>query len=250
MNGRRVKTVDIHAHVAFPEAMVLMGLPFRQPFLAMAPDRIKAMDEQGLVCTSSHVQYERLQHEFDKAVVETKTLGAKYVICPWIPHTGDAFTREDALKAAADFNRIAKAGSDAGLRFGYHCHGYEFVPSTEGTLFDTLAQNSDPKLVGFQIDVFHALNGGADPVALITKHDGRIRSLHIKDMRKGFTPHQGSAGAPPDADVPIGTGQVDWPAVLRAAMKSGATEYYIEDESTDPWGHIPQSVAYLEGLKL
>ena len=45
----------------------------------------------------------------------------------------------------------------------------------------------------------------------------------------------------------LGTGQVDWPAVLRAAMKAGGALYYLEDESADPWGHIPQSVEYLSG---
>ena len=33
-------------------------------------------------------------------------------------------------------------------------------------------------------------------------------------------------------------------------MKAGASLYYIEDESADPWGHIPQSVTYLRTLKL
>src|SRR5262249_19932714 len=47
-NGRRIKTVDIHAHVAFPDAMALMNVRINPPSLAMAPDRIKAMDEQGI----------------------------------------------------------------------------------------------------------------------------------------------------------------------------------------------------------
>jgi hypothetical protein len=38
--------------------------------------------------------------------------------------------------------------------------------------------------------------------------------------------------------------------VLRAAVKAKAALYYLEDESADPWGHIPQSVKYLRGLKL
>jgi hypothetical protein len=40
------------------------------------------------------------------------------------------------------------------------------------------------------------------------------------------------------------------PAVLRAAMKAGVKLYFIEDESADPWQHIPQSVTYLEQLVL
>ena len=62
--------------------------------------------------------------------------------------------------------------------------------------------------------------------------------------------HAGGLGALAGVVGGVGTGQIDWPAVLRAAMKAGATEYYVEDESTDPLTHIPQSVAYLQGLKL
>src|SRR5438105_3000229 len=53
--GRRVKTVDVHAHCAVPEAMALMnlkigGLTYR-PELHMATEvavRLRAMDEQGI----------------------------------------------------------------------------------------------------------------------------------------------------------------------------------------------------------
>jgi hypothetical protein len=34
------------------------------------------------------------------------------------------------------------------------------------------------------------------------------------------------------------------------ATKAGASLHYIEDESADPWGHIPKSVEYLSTLKL
>src|SRR3982074_404172 len=48
VNGRRVKTVDIHAHCAFPEAMALMGLQVKPDSLVMGPARIAAMDRQGI----------------------------------------------------------------------------------------------------------------------------------------------------------------------------------------------------------
>src|SRR5262245_13463726 len=48
VNGRRVKTVDVHAHVAFPDAMALMGLKPTPTNLVMGDDRIRAMDEQGI----------------------------------------------------------------------------------------------------------------------------------------------------------------------------------------------------------
>jgi aminocarboxymuconate-semialdehyde decarboxylase len=50
VNGRRVKTVDVHAHCSIPEAMALMNLKVAPETLLMskASDRIRAMDEQGI----------------------------------------------------------------------------------------------------------------------------------------------------------------------------------------------------------
>jgi aminocarboxymuconate-semialdehyde decarboxylase len=50
VSGRRVKTVDVHAHCAVPEAMALMGLTVSPSSLLLArPDeRLRAMDAQGI----------------------------------------------------------------------------------------------------------------------------------------------------------------------------------------------------------
>ncbi len=50
VNGRRVKTIDVHAHCAVPEAIALMGRTMERPTLLMsrAQDRLRAMDEQGI----------------------------------------------------------------------------------------------------------------------------------------------------------------------------------------------------------
>ena len=208
-----------------------------------------ALDGAGLRCQSAHMGFERLRDDAAGAFAEAKALGANWVVCPWISHDKE-FTREDALTSADVFNKVAAAAEAAGLRFAYHCHGYEMLPSPEGTRFDTLAQNTDPRRVMFQVDVFHTLHGGADPVALINRYAARVKSLHLKDLKKGVAITKGTGTATPDVDVPLGTGQVDWPAVLRAATKAGAALYYVEDESADPWGHIPQSLQYLKSLRL
>lgn len=48
VNGRRVKTVDVHAHVAFPEGMAMLKRPLDPPSRTSLADRIRAMDEQGI----------------------------------------------------------------------------------------------------------------------------------------------------------------------------------------------------------
>ncbi len=212
-----------------------------------AADFRKALDAAGLRCQSAHMGYERLRDDAAGAFAEARSMGATWVVCPWIPHD-KGFTREVTLAAVDVFNRVGAAAKAAGLRFAYHCHGYEFVPSSEGTLFDTLAGATDPQQVAIQVDVFHTYHGGADPAALITKLGSRVTSLHLKDLKKGAPVIAGAGVGTPDIDVPVGSGQIDMPAVLTAARKAGTALYYVEDESATPLANIPKSVAWLQAF--
>lgn len=72
--------------------------------------------------------------------------------------------------------------------------------------------------------------------------------MHVKDMKKGV---QGDLSGKSDVrnDVAIGTGQMNWPAILAAAAKAGVKYYFIEDESPTVTEQIPQSLRYLEKVK-
>src|SRR6185295_1664684 len=49
VKGRRVRTVDVHAHCAVPEAMAMAGEEMQPALLMSRPvDRLRAMDEQGI----------------------------------------------------------------------------------------------------------------------------------------------------------------------------------------------------------
>jgi aminocarboxymuconate-semialdehyde decarboxylase len=48
VNGKRIKAVDVHAHCHIPEAVALAGQKVNLPALVIGPERIKAMDEQGI----------------------------------------------------------------------------------------------------------------------------------------------------------------------------------------------------------
>jgi aminocarboxymuconate-semialdehyde decarboxylase len=48
VSGRRVRTVDVHAHCVIPEAMALMGAKYAPATLDMANDRLGVMDAQGI----------------------------------------------------------------------------------------------------------------------------------------------------------------------------------------------------------
>ena len=71
--------------------------------------------------------------------------------------------------------------------------------------------------------------------------------MHVKDLRKGVT-GDFTGATPVENDVALGSGQINIPAVLKAAKKSAIQYYYIEDESKEVNLQVPVSLAYLKSL--
>ncbi len=216
----------------------------------LTPDDFrKQLEARGLKAISGHFQYEALNKDIGTVIKEAKALGLQYVACPWIPHEIASFGEADARKAAADFNKWGEALKKEGITFAYHPHGYEFRPHNGGTLFDILVSDTKPEFVAFEMDVFWVVHPGANPVQLLEKHPNRWVLMHLKDIRKGARTGVYTGQADKADDVVLGTGQVEWPAVLAAAHKAGVKHYFIEDESPTVESQIPASLKYLETLR-
>lgn len=215
-------------------------------------DFAKELQARKLTVVAAHAGYEAFHKDTAKVIADAKVLGAKYVIIPWLPHDKEkGFSADDARGVAADFNTWGEACRAAGLQFGFHPHGFEFKADAAGvTPFDIIARETKAELVTFEIDVFWVFHAGQDPVKLMEKYPDRWRLMHVKDIRKGAVTGLSTGSAPPTDKVAVGDGQIDWPAVLRAAAKAGVKHYFIEDEGVQPLKEIPASVAYLKSLKL
>ena len=216
----------------------------------LTPGQFRAqLDAHGLKAVSSHFPYESLQADLPRVIAEAKALGSTNVVVPGIPHHG-IFDAAAARKAAADFNAWGEALQAAGIRLLYHPHGGEFEPLPGGgTGFEVLMKETDPRFVSFEMDVFWIAYAGEDPVAQLAKYPGRWKMFHLKDLRRGAKTGVFSGHAPIGDFVAIGTGQIDWPAVLAAGRKAGIEYSFIEDESADPAGNVPPSVRYLDSIK-
>lgn len=215
----------------------------------MTPEAFRMeLDRAGLRATAMHVPYERLRDSMEVVFEEAQTLGATDVGVAWIPHEAP-FTPELARSTAADFNRWGAAAREHGLRFYYHNHGYEFRPASDGTIpFDVLMEETDPQTVFYEMDVFWTVHPGVDPVELLRRYPDRWKLMHVKDMAAGTATGDFSGGAPAEAQVVVGTGQIAFPSILAAADEVGVEKYYVEDETTDPIGNIPQTLDYLQGV--
>ena len=205
------------------------------------------LERRGLVPIGKHFPYGRLQSDIDGVIREAKALGIPYVGCAWIDHK-NPFDEKQCRAAAAVFNRAGAELAKHGLKFYYHNHGYEFQPFGQGTLFDLLVAETDPKNVYFQMDVLWTVLPGQDPAKLLAKYPNRWLLLHLKDLKKGVPLGSLTGGTALTNDVALGTGQVKWPALFQAAQKAGVKYYFIEDESPTVVEQIPQSLRFLESL--
>ena len=210
---------------------------------------LKLLKENNLTIVAIGANFDSLAVNPQKIADRAKALGAKQVICYWIPHTGDDFTLDDAKKGVAVFNQAGEVLRKNGLALGYHAHGYEFRPYEDGTLFDYIAKNMDKRYANFQMDVFWIKESGTDPVALLNKYPDRFISMHLKDRLQG-TPDSKTGHADVEkANVVLGTGDVDIEAIVKAGHKAGIRHFFIEDESSRQWEQVPQSIAYLKTIR-
>lgn len=209
------------------------------------------LDEAGLSATAMHTGYERLRDSLEVVLDEAEVLGAEYVGTAWIPRPpNQPFDADFAREVAEEFNAWGAAASRRGIQFFYHVHGYEFQPEADGTVpFDELVAATDPDHVAYEIDVFWVALPGVDPVELLRKYPDRWALMHVKDMRVGTPRNDHSGAAPEETNVAVGEGQLDYPAVLRAAQEIGLARYYIEDETTDPMANIPTSIRFMETVQ-
>jgi sugar phosphate isomerase/epimerase len=188
-------------------------------------------------------------YDLAACIKDVQALGSKYMVMPYL-------MPQERPKDAAGFEALAKALNTAGeqikkagMQLCYHNHAFEFAPLPDGRrAFDVMMGAADPALVKLELDVFWVSVAGADPVALINQYAGRIALMHLKDKMKG-APQSFSEGVPPQTFVEVGSGALDFPAILKAAAAAKVEHYFVEqDQSPDPLASLKKSYDYLRSL--
>jgi sugar phosphate isomerase/epimerase len=215
-------------------------------------DQRKLYDAMGLKWESIHAGGDGLRNTPEATIAEAKSVGIKNITCsfPLYPVDRAAIMAGPGLegwKQNADvFNKIGGLCKAAGMTFNYHNHNLEFRKVGETVPYDLLLKETDPALVGMEMDIGWVIAGGADPVAYLTKSPSRFASVHIKDLKKDGIPNTNGKMI----SAIIGQGIADWskllPAIKRAAVKTAFLEIE-EPYDPSPIGMVQASAAYLKG---
>lgn len=189
------------------------------------PEALKAdLDRNGLTMASSHMGLDDIEADPARALATARLLGMEAVFAPFVM-PDDRPTDADGWRAFG--KRIAKAGKpfkDAGIKFGWHNHDFEFVALSTGEMPIDLIAEADASLM-LELDLGWVARAGLDPVTWIEKYAGRIAAAHVKDIAPA------GECAEEDGWADVGQGVLDWAAIHTALQTAGVDHYVIEHDN-------------------
>ena len=207
-------------------------------FSEKTPAELKAMlDEIGLPSPSSHMGYDKFKDDLPFVIQTAKTLQTDYVIVPYMAE--NLRSLEDWKRHAAVFNTAGEKLADEGVRFAYHNHQFEFDDlGGDTTAMEVLMNETDPRFVDFQLDIFWTNLASVDVPDLMRKYPGRFKLSHIKDLKgdpkAALTMSYEDIGAKLMKNV--GEGETDFEAMFALNDISGM-EYFVaeHDQPKQPY---------------
>jgi len=205
-----------------------------------AAEAREMLDEAGLKAPLTHRPWDEIRDRTDECIGFHQTLGAELVAVGSIPgeyrREGLDGFRRFVDEAKAPIERLGRAG----LMFAYHNHAFEFerMPPRGETPFETMMKRGSADFL-FEIDTYWVVHAGIDLADLIERLHGRIPMIHVKDK------------ALVDGEIrmaPVGEGNLNWDAILRACEAAGTELYAVEQDDCygrDPFDCLASSYGFL-----
>lgn len=224
------------------------------------PEKVKELCEEiGLVPLSAHVPFQELTADPEGTVERYRKAGCRYIVIPYLTeeYRPGAEKFDDVLKYARLLGEICARN---GMALQYHNHDFEFAKIDGEYALDVLYREVGPELLQTQIDTCWVNVAGEDPCAYVRRYAGRIPTVHLKDFagRKAGRMYGliGMEDTEEKSDTfefrPLGKGLQDIPAIVKAAIESGAQWLIVEQDEPsmglDRMACAKASMEYLAGV--
>ncbi|MEU3269609.1 sugar phosphate isomerase/epimerase [Saccharomonospora sp. NPDC006951] len=202
-----------------------------------SPTEFRAMlDRAGLRAVLTHLSLDAIRGDWQRELDDAHVLGVEYVVVPSLP--GSLQNPAGYRQVASEFNVAGEAARAAGLEFLYHNHGFDFDTVGGEVLYDILLDDTDPRYVGFELDLYWIVHAGYDPVAYFRRAPGRFPVLHVKDR------------AVDGSFADLGYGTIDFPRIFGERRYSRTKEYVVEhDQPVSPLLTAKRGYRYLRTVR-
>ncbi len=189
------------------------------------------LEKNGLAADSAFAPSMKITGMVDQIVRHARALRTDVVRTDSIP--AEWAQSEQGFRDYADvLNRAGRALADHGLKLYYHFHAFEWINFKSGVRgMDILLNETDPRTVGFQPDVFWLTAAGTEPSSSLLLFRGRARYMHVKDY--AIIPRTGILESVPRAFAPVGEGNLNWAGIISAAGEAGIERFVVEQDQCD-----------------
>lgn len=203
----------------------------------------KELDNAGLKIVCGHLTVGQIMDEAaaKELILGYKSMGAEYLALAYLAEEDRPGTDnfEKVLKAMDKFGAMCK---EEGMGFLYHNHDFEFVKMPDGTYaLDYMYSTVPAEHLETELDTCWVNVGGENPAEYIRKYANRCPVVHLKDFEGSKTEAMYELiGIDKKADTTqntfkhrtLGNGKQDFPAILAAAVESGAKYVIVEQDQT------------------
>lgn len=205
-----------------------------------AQDMARILDDLGLEAVASHVGLELLENELEAQIEYSLTIGAKYIMCPWLDFDQRLKGAEAFAQTIASFKRIAAQCKQHGLQFGYHNHDFEFQKVDGEYVLDRLLGSFSADELVAELDLYWVAKAGLDPKSYLQSLSGRVPIIHLKDMTNDER----------QVFAEVGHGSLDFPAIFDIAPEIGVQYYIVEQDVCErpPLESVQMSIDYLRSI--
>ena len=246
--GLQLYTVRDEMSKSVPEtlkAVKAMGYDYVEPaglFGYSYADFRAELDKAGLKAICAHVPFVELKGDTETVVEGYKTIGCEYIAVPYLGE-GERPGDEGFDKVLADIDRIGAVCESKGLVLLYHNHDFEFNKMPDGAYgLDYMYATVSANHLQTELDTCWVNVGGENPADYIRKYAGRCPVVHLKDFSGSKSESMYELiGIDKKADTsaqntfkfrPVGSGKQDFPAILTAAVESGAKYVIVEQDQS------------------
>jgi sugar phosphate isomerase/epimerase len=197
-------------------------------------------DQYGLKPEGSHVPGGGNSWRNDRAQIfaDAAALGLKYVGIASPPPNTPA--THDGFKAMAEeFNTWGAEAREHGLKFYFHNHPGDFALDGGTPIYDTLLEETDRRLVWFELDIAWIEAGGQSAFEYVKDDPWRYPLFHVKDIRwdpagPRRTPDDVAQPGRPFWLVDVGKGDIDFARIFSALRDLDHHHYFVEhDDAPD-----------------
>ncbi|NLS01067.1 sugar phosphate isomerase/epimerase [Rhizobium sp. P38BS-XIX] len=203
----------------------------------------RQLDDAGLACFGFHMPLTGLVNEPARYLDIAETLGATYLIPPFVP--------KEERRETSDFwkgigNKLAVGADKAAerdLKVAWHNHDFEYFALPDGSrpIEHILGQS---EAVLFEIDCGWITRAGADPALELQQYADRIACIQVKDTAPLGTVED-------DGWTATGDGIIDWAALAPLFRKTTADHIVTEHDNPSDWQRFAlRSIDYLSNLGL